>query len=66
MKITIKNYQPLYFRSLREVDKIDDSELMKSLTHEFNFNKLFTCNLQQRKSNSRRSRHYLFTHDHKY
>jgi len=66
-KINITNYCPLYFRSLREIDKMDDSELMRSLSHEFNFNKMFTCDLKQRAANSKEySRHYFYTHDHKY
>ena len=66
LRIVNKNYQPLYFRSLREIDKIDDSELMRSLSHEYNFNKLFTCDLHRNISSPMRSRHYFFTHDHKY
>lgn len=66
MNIVVKNFQPLYFRSLREIDKIDDSELMRSLTHEYNFNKLFTCDLQRNVTRPRKCRHYFFTHDHKY
>lgn len=57
----------MYFRSLREVDKMDDSELMRSLSHEFNFNKIFTCDLKQKSTkNIEQSRYYFFTHDHKY
>lgn len=65
-KMSITSYCPLYFRSLREIDKLDDSELMRSLSHEFNYNKLFTCDLKAMPNKPERTRFYFHTHDHKY
>ena len=65
-QINITSYCSLYFRSLREVDKLEDSKLIRSLANEFNFNKMYTCDLNHYPNRPECSRFYFFTHDHKY
>ena len=64
--LSIVEYCPFYFRCLREIDKLDEHAIIQSFAHEFNFNRIFTCEMYAPQTCSVGRRFFFHTQDHKY